>query len=82
MRGEHLAGDLGVSWLVGAYEAELVAAEDGNQTVEQQEDGHREEDDELADGGRRWQLPAKPKDDCVFVPCRRRRRAVDYRSFI
>ena len=45
---EHLAGDLGVAWLVGADEAELVAAEDGDQAVKEQKAGDCEEDDELS----------------------------------
>ena len=36
VRGEHLAGDLGVAGLVGADEAELIAAEDGDEAVEQE----------------------------------------------
>ena len=52
MRGEHLAGDLGVTGLVGAYQAELVAAEDGDEAVEEEKGGYSEEDDELAHGER------------------------------
>ena len=51
--GEHLAGDLGVARLVGADQAELVAAEDGDQAVEQQEEADGEEDDELPRDWRR-----------------------------
>ena len=48
--GEHLAGDLGVTGLVGADEAELVAAEDGDEAVEQGKEADGEEDGELACG--------------------------------
>ena len=47
VRREHLAGDLGVAGLVGADEAELVAAEEGDKAVEEDEDGDGGEDDEL-----------------------------------
>ncbi len=49
---EHLAGDLGVAGLVGADEAELIAAEEGDEAVEQEEEGDGEEDDELPRGRR------------------------------
>ena len=45
--GEHLAGDLGVAGLVGADEAELVAADEGDQTIEQKEAGDDAEDEKL-----------------------------------
>ena len=48
VRVEHLAGDLGVAGLVGADEAELVAAKDGDKAVEKEEASDNEEDDELA----------------------------------
>ena len=68
MGGEHLAGDLGVAGFVGADEAELVAAEDGNEAVEQEEGGDGEEDDEFTHGcGSRKLLP-KPEDGCALVP--------------
>jgi hypothetical protein len=66
--GEHLAGDLRVSGLVSAYEAELVAAEDGDQAVQQQEAGYGEEDDEFSHCVQAWQPLAKPKDGCVVDP--------------
>jgi hypothetical protein len=58
--GKHFAGDLGVSWLVGAYEAELVAAEDGDEAVQQEEAGYGEEDDELSRCVQARQPLAKP----------------------
>ena len=68
MRGEHLACDLSVSWLVGSDEAELVAAEDGNQAIEQKEAGNGEEDDELPQCLRAGQPVAKPLDGYVLDP--------------
>jgi hypothetical protein len=67
VRGKHFAGDLRVSWLVRAYQAKLVAAEDGDQAVEQQEAGYGEEHDELSHGIQAWQFLAKPQDGCVFT---------------
>jgi hypothetical protein len=52
VRGEHLAGDLCVSWFVRAYEAELVAAEYRDQAVQQKEAGNGEENDEFPQGFR------------------------------
>jgi hypothetical protein len=44
---EHLAGDLGVARLVGTDEAELIATEEGDKAVEQDEEGDGGEDNEL-----------------------------------
>jgi len=73
VRGKHLAGDLGVSGLVRAYQPELVAAEDRDQAVQQQEAGYGEEDDEFSHGVQVWQPLAKPQDGCVIDPFRRTR---------
>jgi hypothetical protein len=66
--GEHLAGDLSVSWLVGAYEAELIASEDGNEPIEQEKGGYGEKDEKFAQCGGGWELLPKPENGCVFVP--------------
>jgi hypothetical protein len=63
--GEHLAGYLGVSGLVCAYQTELVTAEDGDQAVEQKKAGYGEEDNELSHCVQAWQPLAKPKDGWV-----------------
>jgi hypothetical protein len=51
VRSEHLASDLGVSWLVCAYQAELVATEDWNEAEEQEKSGYCEQDNELSHCG-------------------------------
>jgi len=66
--GEHFAGDLGVTWLVGTHQAELIAAEGGDEAVEQQEGGYSEKDDELADGSACGQSLAEPPAECVVAP--------------
>jgi hypothetical protein len=60
--GEHLAGDLGVAWLVRADEAELVSAEEGCEAVEEQKETDGDEDEELAggDGEGVREEPARP----------------------
>ena len=45
---EHFAGDLGVTGLVGADEAELVAADVGGEAVEQEKAADEDEDGKLA----------------------------------
>ena len=52
VRFEHLAGDLGVARLVGTDQSKLVAAEDGNEPVEEDEEGNGDEDEGLAEGSR------------------------------
>ena len=47
VRGEHLAGDLGVAGLVGADQAELRSAEVGDEAEEEEVGGDGDEDDEL-----------------------------------
>ena len=66
--GEHLAGDLCVTGLIGAYEAELVAAEDGNETVEQKEGSYGKENGKFTYRGRCGQLLPQPNDGCVLLP--------------
>ncbi len=51
---QHLARDLRVAWLICAYEAEPVAAEERDQSVEQQEDSNRETERRSARDPRRW----------------------------
>jgi hypothetical protein len=60
VRGEHLAGDLGVTGFVGADEADLSSAEEGDQAVEEEVGGDEDEDGELPDGGAsaRWETIA------------------------
>ncbi len=82
VRGEHLAGDLGVSWLVGAYQTQLVAAEDWNQSEQQQEDGNGEQDDKFTHGDRSRQSSGEATAWLRGGSLRWTRWAVDYRSFI
>ena len=49
--GEHFARDLGVTGLVGAYEAELVSADVGGEAVEEEEAADEDENDEFAGVG-------------------------------
>ncbi len=81
--GEHLAGDLSVAGLVGADQTQLIAAEDGDQAVEQGEEADGEHDDELACGVWGWELdvPAEPGCKLRVQSARRSRRIVGYRSF-
>ncbi len=81
VRGEHLAGDLSVSRLVRADEAELVAAEDGNEAEEQEEGGDGEEKDELAHGDGVRQLLTRARGWLRGRSWRRTRWVVGYRSF-
>ena len=68
---EHLAGDLGVTRFVGADQSELVPAEDRNESVEQDEEGYDEEDDELPRrlGPDAFELSMQPDGDCMVLPC-------------
>ncbi len=67
--GEHLAGHLGITGLVGADETQLVAAKDGDEAEEQGEEADGEHDDELAGrvSGRKLDVvPAEPGYGCAF----------------
>jgi hypothetical protein len=69
VRGEHFASDLRVAWLVCAYEAELVAAEDGNETEQQEKGSDSQENDKLPHRNLSWELLAKPEDGGMIFPC-------------
>ena len=71
VRGKHLPGDLCVSWLVGADQAELIATEDWDKAVEQKKDSDYEKDDKFANGGDGWRLQEllEPHYGCAAIPC-------------
>jgi hypothetical protein len=56
---EHLVRDLRVPRLVGADQAETVAAEPGRDSIEDEEDGEADEDCGFAKGGPSGPLPAR-----------------------
>ena len=45
MAGQHLAGDLRIPGLVGAYQSEPISAEDRHQSIEQEKRGKNEKAD-------------------------------------
>ena len=55
---QHLVGDLGVTGLVCADQAEAVSAEQGDLSVEEEEEGEDEEDRGLAQNGPAREAPA------------------------
>jgi hypothetical protein len=63
--GEHLAGNLRVARFVGADEADLISAEEGDEAVKEEVGGDEDEDDELPEGdadvGGETVAPAPPK---------------------
>ena len=65
VRGEHLAGDLGVARFVGADETDLIATDEWDQAVEEEVAGDEDENGELPEGDtdvrRKTVAPAAPE---------------------
>jgi hypothetical protein len=63
---QHFMRDLGITWLVGAYESDAIPAEDRCDSIKNEEDSEDDEDRSFTNGG-----PIRQPFAGFFRRCRR-----------